>query len=49
MAGSETPQALTVGDLRRYIREAGREPVERDHLYREIRRGEGGPLDWSAV
>src|SRR5439155_4287245 len=44
MAGSETPQALTVNDLRRYIKEAGREPVERDHLYREIVRGAGGML-----
>src|SRR5439155_5526020 len=44
MAGSETPQALTVRDLRRYIEEAGRKPVERDHLYREIVRGAGGML-----
>ena len=49
MAGSDTPQALTVGDLRRYIKEAGREPVERDHLYRTITRGESGPLDWLAA
>ncbi|HLX61227.1 MAG TPA: aminofutalosine synthase MqnE [Planctomycetota bacterium] len=48
MAGSETPQALTAGDLRSYILEAGREPVERDHLYREIRRGTGA-LDWEAA
>lgn len=49
MAGSETPQALTAADLRRYIVEAGREPVERDHLYRAIHRGEGGVLDWRAA
>ena len=46
MAGAETPQALTVADLQRLIREAGRTPVERDHLYRPIERGAGGPLDW---
>jgi aminodeoxyfutalosine synthase len=49
MAGSDTPQALSAGDLRRYILEAGREPVERDHLYREVRRGNGGTLDWEAA
>lgn len=48
MAGSHTPQALTAHDLRRLIEEAGREPVERDHLYRTIERGNGGPLDWKA-
>ena len=46
MAGSHTPQALSAHDLRRLIEEAGREPVERDHLYRTIVRGSGGPLDW---
>jgi len=34
MAGSQTPQGLTVEELRSRIREAGCEPVERDHLYR---------------
>jgi aminodeoxyfutalosine synthase len=46
MAGAETPQALTVKDLTRLIRETGGEPVERDHLYREIVRGSAAPLDW---
>lgn len=46
MAGATTPQELTVADLHRLIREAGGEPVERDHLYRRIRRGTKGPLDW---
>lgn len=36
MAGSQTPQGLTVKDLQRLIREAGGEPVERDHLYRKV-------------
>jgi aminodeoxyfutalosine synthase len=33
-----THQELHESDLRRLIREAGREPVERDTLYRERRR-----------
>jgi len=37
MAGAETPETLTVADLRRLIREAGRVPVERDTLYKELR------------
>lgn len=36
MAGSQTPQGLTVEELERRIREAGCEPVERDHLYRTV-------------
>jgi aminodeoxyfutalosine synthase len=37
-AGSDSPQELGVEDLRRLIREAGREPVERDTLYNEVKR-----------
>jgi aminodeoxyfutalosine synthase len=40
-AGSDSPQELTVGELRRFIQEAGRIPVERDTLYREVVRKEG--------
>jgi len=36
MAGSNTPQTLTVEDLRRLIEEAGRVPVERDSLYQPL-------------
>jgi aminodeoxyfutalosine synthase len=36
--GGTTHQELHEADLRRLIREAGRVPVERDTLYREIRR-----------
>ncbi len=36
MAGANTPQELTVADIERIIREMGREPVERDTLYREV-------------
>jgi aminodeoxyfutalosine synthase len=39
-AGSDSPQELTVSQLRRLIEEAGRIPVERDTLYREVVRKE---------
>lgn len=35
-AGAETPEGMTVDQLHRLIREAGREPVERDTLYRQV-------------
>jgi len=35
-AGAETPEALTVDDIRSLIEETGREPVERDTLYNRI-------------
>ncbi len=41
-AGSDTPQELTVAQLRRLIEEAGRTPVERDTLYHEVIRSERG-------
>ena len=37
-AGSEAPELLSVEELRALIVEAGREPVERDTLYRPVRR-----------
>ena len=37
-AGAETPEVLSVEHIRRLIEEAGREPVERDTLYRRITR-----------
>jgi aminodeoxyfutalosine synthase len=37
-AGDGVHQELHVDDIKRLIREAGREPVERDTLYREIKR-----------
>ena len=40
-AGAETPQEVTVAEIRRLITEAGRVPIERDTLYREIKRAEG--------
>src|SRR5206468_3286056 len=40
-AGSDSPQGLTVAELRRLIEEAGRVPVERDTLYNEVIRAPG--------
>jgi aminodeoxyfutalosine synthase len=37
MAGSKTPQEQTKATLERTIREAGREPVQRDSYYRPLR------------
>ena len=39
-AGSDSPQELSVAEIRRLIEEAGRVPVERDTLYREVIRKE---------
>lgn len=36
MAGAKTPEELTVATLERVIREAGREPVQRDSYYRHV-------------
>jgi aminodeoxyfutalosine synthase len=35
-AGAETPEGLTVEQIHAMIREAGRDPVERDTLYRKV-------------
>jgi aminodeoxyfutalosine synthase len=40
MAGARTPSGLTMDDLIRLIRDAGREPVQRDSLYGVLRRFE---------
>lgn len=37
-AGAETPEALSVHEIIKLIKEAGREPVERDTLYNPVRR-----------
>jgi aminodeoxyfutalosine synthase len=39
-AGSDAPQELSVAEIRRLIEEAGRVPVERDTLYREVIRAQ---------
>ncbi|MBM3776634.1 MAG: aminofutalosine synthase MqnE [Acidimicrobiia bacterium] len=36
MAGSDTPQAMTTAEISRLVRQAGREPLERDTLYRVV-------------
>jgi aminodeoxyfutalosine synthase len=45
-AGATTPQIMSVQDIRRLIMEAGRQPVERDTLYREVIRSQGNPVRW---
>jgi len=40
-AGSDSPQEITVAELRRLIEEAGRTPIERDTLYHEVVRDKG--------
>ncbi len=44
-AGAETPQEVTVAEIRRLIAEAGRVPVERDTLYHRVERDGGA---WSS-
>lgn len=41
-AGSDSPQELSVTEIRRLIEEAGRTPVERDTLYHEVVRESTG-------
>src|SRR5207248_7218963 len=43
-AGAQTPELLSVDEIRRLIIEAGREPVERDTLYHRVVRDE---KEWS--
>jgi aminodeoxyfutalosine synthase len=40
-AGSKTPEALSIDEIRGLIAETGREPVERDSLYRRVNRESG--------
>ena len=42
-AGAATPEILSVKEMRRLISAAGREPVERDTLYRLVERS---GADW---
>src|SRR5262249_46706752 len=53
-AGSDSPEELTVAQLRHLIEETGRIPVERDTLYNGVVRDAnawktGGPLSLSTV
>jgi aminodeoxyfutalosine synthase len=45
-AGSDSPQELSVAELRWLIEEAGRVPVERDTLYHEVVRPEAAARRW---
>lgn len=45
-AGSDSPQELSVAEIRRLIVEAGREPVERDTLYHEVVREKPVETRW---
>jgi aminodeoxyfutalosine synthase len=46
-AGATTPELLTTEQIRQLIIEAGREPIERDTLYRRIVRDEVNPARWT--
>jgi aminodeoxyfutalosine synthase len=49
MAGSKTPQEQTKATLERTIREAGREPMQRDSYYRPIRASQSPTLGVAAA
>ncbi len=46
-AGATTPECLTVDSIRHLITEAGRQPVERDTLYRRVIRDGASPTSWT--
>jgi aminodeoxyfutalosine synthase len=46
-AGATTPELLTSNAIERLIVEAGREPIERDTLYRRIVRDPACPAKWT--
>jgi aminodeoxyfutalosine synthase len=46
-AGATTPEVLSVDEIRRLISDAGRDPIERDTLYRQVRRDGDDPTRWS--
>ena len=45
-AGATTPELLSFEQIQALIRESGRQPVERDTLYREVLRSSENPTDW---
>jgi aminodeoxyfutalosine synthase len=47
-AGATTPEEVSVAKLEELIREAGREPIERDTLYNQIIRDPNDPSKWEA-
>ena len=46
-AGATTPQILTIDRIKELIVEAGRKPVERDTIYREVLRDENDFSKWT--
>jgi len=46
-AGATTPELLTVDRLEDLIREAGRDPVERDTVYNHVHRDAEDPTKWT--
>ena len=46
-AGATTPELLTVDRIEQLISEAGREPIERDTIYRRVLRDQSDPKLWS--
>jgi len=48
-AGATTPELMSVDDIRRIIEEAGREPIERDTIYRRIERDADDFRKWSVA
>lgn len=46
-AGATTPELLSVEQIRNIIAETGREPIERDTLYRRVVRDAANPAAWS--
>lgn len=48
-AGATTPEVLSVDEIRRLITAAGREPVERDTLYRRVVRDPQNPKQWQVA
>ncbi len=46
-AGATTPECLTVDTIRDLISEAGRDPIERDTLYRRVIRDENDYAKWT--
>ena len=46
MAGASSPQSVSVDQIAQLIREAGRDPIERDTLYNQVIRNGN---DWQSV
>ena len=47
-AGATTPQCLSVDKIRQLIEEAGREPIERDTVYRRVNRDPQNFTKWES-